>query len=81
MVLLLLNRSEVLHIMAATLKKKSKCYMKTVKQMQIERETRRKKSPSVLEIAFEQYSVFGKMQRKENHLYRLFSMLSISMLF
>lgn len=43
--------------------------MKTVKQMQIKRETRRKKSASVLEMAFEQYSVFGKMQREGRIIY------------
>lgn len=67
-VLLLLNSSEIFHIMATTFKKKRKCYMKTVKQMQIKRETR-KKSASVLEMAFEQYSVFGKMQREGRIIY------------
>lgn len=75
MILLLLNRSEIFHVMTTTLKKK--CCMKTIKQMQIKRETRRRKSPSVLQMAFEQYSMFRKMQReKESSVLIIFNVIN-----
>lgn len=51
--------------------------MKTIKQMQIKRETRRRKSPSVLQMAFEQYSMFRKMQReKESSVLIIFNVIN-----
>lgn len=56
---------------------KKKCCMKTIKQMQIKRETRRRKSPSVLQMAFEQYSMFRKMQReKESSVLIIFNVIN-----